>query len=492
MARVGLSKSQFITGLQCKKALWYKKNNPELAGEISDFTQTIFDTGNIVGDAATKEFPGGVQIEGLDHSENIKRTTQLIEDGVKTIYEATFQFDDVLVMVDVLNFNEEQNAWDIYEVKSSTHVSPVYIKDASVQSYVLNGLGISLNQVYITTLNKKYTINNEESLFTHNDVTGKVNEFLYDNNIPEIIEDLKNVCGKGTSMPEIGIGAHCTKPYDCNFREQCWGHIPDNSVFKLSRMRIDKKMIMYNSGVIKLEDIPECLWGNLTDAQYKQVKAFKDGDVFLERENLAQLLESFTGNIGFLDFETFQNAIPVWENQHPYEQIPFQYSLHTKVGDLLHHDEFIGNPNNDSREEFIQHLINDCGNSDTILVYNISFERGVLQRLQTAYPEYFDDVQKIIDKLSDLMIPFSKKWYYTKEMKGRYSIKVILPALVPELSYDGMEISDGMVAMRSYTSLVNETDMDRVDKVKNDLLEYCWLDTYAMVKILERLEELVK
>jgi hypothetical protein len=195
----------------------------------------------------------------------------------------------------------------------------------------------------------------------------------------------------------------------------------------------------------------------------------------------------------FLDFETINPAVPKYQGTRPFQQVLFQYSIHFKQDDNseLIHREYLAEPDKDPRIEFIKQLISDCDNEGDILVYNISFERGRLNELIEHFPEFKNPLQSIVFRLKDLMVPFQNKWYYTPEMKGRYSIKNVLPALVSELTYDTLNIKEGGMASSTFLSMVNNTFKGNESNVRDDLKEYCRLDTYAMVRILEKLKTLV-
>jgi len=322
-----LSKSQFVRGLQCMKSLWLLKNKPELRTLPDEALQKIFDTGKDVGMLAQQLYPGGTEIifDYKKINENIKITRQLIENGVKTIYEATFLYDDVLVMVDILHLGN--NGWELYEVKSSTSLKPVNENDISIQYYVLEGSGIKLNKASLVHINNQYCRNGDldiGELFGKVDLTEIV--ILNQEFAAAEIDRMKNKADKGQPEPSIDIGLHCYDPYECDYKAYCWKHIPEKSVFTLAGMRKKKKFELYNNNILSFSDIPDGF--SLTNAQQIQVQAELQGSDFIDLEEIKQFLETLIEPIGFLDFETFQQAVPDFNNQHPYEQVPFQYSLH--------------------------------------------------------------------------------------------------------------------------------------------------------------------
>ncbi len=483
-----LSKSQFMRGLQCHKSLWLYRNKYDLRTHPNEAQEAIFDIGTDVGILAQQLFPEGNEIiySSDKVEENIAKTKQLIESGTKTIYEATFIHDNILVMVDILH--KGKDGWEIYEVKSSSAEKPAYKNDISVQYFVLQGNGLDISVAALVHINTEYERRGEldiKQLFTIKDLTDSVIE-----NQPFVKEQLllqKEMLDK--SEPQIDIGLHCLKPYPCDFTEHCWKHIPNYSVFDINNLTWKKRFELYQKGILKLKDIPSDF--HLSDNQQLQVDCELNMKDFINPDGIKKFLEQLEEPIGLIDFETFQQAIPSFEGQKPYQQIPSQYSLHILNGDKLDHFEFLGEPGKDPREELANRMIEDTKSCKTILVYNIGFEKTVIKKLALLFPDKAEHLHSIIDRLVDMIIPFRSKDYYTKEMRGSYSIKLVLPALVPELSYDSLDIGDGGAAMDAYSRLQTMTNLEDIEKIKSDLLKYCELDTYAMVKILEKMKEVV-
>ena len=193
-----------------------------------------------------------------------------------------------------------------------------------------------------------------------------------------------------------------------------------------------------------------------------------------------------------MDFETINPAVPKYNGSRPYQQVVFQYSLHIKETPTSKnkHREYLAEPNLDPRIGFIERLIQDCGDKGDIMVYNIGFEKRKLNDLIEFFPENTNKLRGIINRLKDLMIPFQKKWYYTPEMKGSYSIKAVLPALIPELSYNDLDIKEGNTASNTFLSMINGTFVGDEEKIRNQLMEYCKRDTLAMIKILDKLKSI--
>jgi len=489
MVKYQLSKSTFIRGLQCEKSLYLYKKHYNLKDPTSPFLQAIFDQGNSVGILAQSLFPGGADASPESHFkvyDSVGKTKSFLDQGEKIIYEATFFHDGVIVALDVLV--KDSQGWKAYEVKSSTSVSETYVKDAAIQYFTIVNSGIYLKDISIVYINNQYVREEKlkiDELFTVESVKDRVLEYLPV--IPNEVSRLKRVIEK-TSAPDVEIGIHCSKPYPCDFKGTCWKNIPEYSVFNIANLNTKKKFDLYNKGIVTLDQI-ELSESQLSPNQILQVQSEIDGTSYIDQDQIKKFTNSLRYPVYYLDFETIGPSIPVFEGSKPYQQLVFQYSLHIQEvsGSKVIHKEYLADPKEDPRIKFTEQLISDCGVSGDILVYNISFEKGKLQDLIETFPNYSVQLQNIISRLKDLMVPFQKKWFYTPEMRGSYSIKQVLPALVPELSYNDLEINEGGNASNTFLSMVNGTFKGNELQVRKNLLEYCKMDTYAMVKILEKL-----
>ena len=490
MGKKYLSKSTFIKGVQCQKALYLHKYHWKLSDEVSPQQQAIFDRGNQVGLLAQQLFPGGVDAGPKDYTqyfESFKYTQKLINTGVEVIYEAGFCVDRVMCFVDILV--KENGRWHAYEVKSSTKVTDTYIIDASLQHHIMQKSGLDIANISIIHINNAYVRNgklNLNQLFNSVLVTQEAKNNK--NYVKEKLLELHNVLSK-ESIPDVDIGEHCSSPYDCNFQGHCWSHIPDYSIFDLSRLNKKIKWNLYHKGFIDIHQIP--LDTDLSDNQKIEIDSYINQTKIIHKIKIREFVNSLSEKIYHLDFQTFQPAVPGFDNIKPYQQVPFQYSIHYEKNQQIEHFDFLAkNSLTDSREEFIQNLISDVKQDGDILVYNISFERSRLNELITYFPKYKVELQGIIDRMKDLMIPFKEKWYYTPKMKGSYSIKNVLPALVPSISYDNLEINNGGLASTTFNNIHNITNTEAESVIRKNLFEYCKLDTLAMVKILEFLRSI--
>ena len=461
--------------------------------ELSKMQKSIFKRGTNVGELAQQLFPGGeIAAEGdpPNYEKAILKTKNLIDSGGKIIYEAAFLFDEVLSIADIVVL--ENDGIKVYEVKSSTSISETYLNDAALQYYVISNLGFKVKDFSIIYINNQYVRRGEldlQELF----ITESVLEFILplQKSVEENVERFKKVLAK-KKIPDIDIGEYCYNPYTCGFFNYCRKHIPEDSIFDFSGMHLTKKYELYREGIVSLNDVPDDY--PLNKNNRLQLDVYKSNKPVIDKKAIKNFLSDLNYPLYFTDFETFQPAVPLFDNSKPYQQIPFQYSvfLKEKKASETKHFEFLAEPGIDPRKKFIENLMKDVKGKDDVLVYNKTFEITRLNEIARDFPEYADEIEKLILRIKDLMVPFQKKYYYAPELKGSYSIKAVLPALVPELSYDELEINEGGLASIAYESLQTESDLMVIAETKQQLLDYCKLDTFGMVKILEQLERLVK
>lgn len=483
-----LSKSTYMRGRQCPKALWLYKHRRELMPPLDASKQAVFASGTAVGLLAQQLFPGGVDCTPpthYDYAQSVIDTQAAIARGERVIYEAAFMRDEVLAAMDILVLTDE--GWKAYEVKSSTGVKDVYINDVALQAYVIEG-SVPLVDVSIVHLNNRYVKRGPivvQDLFTIVSVKERVDRERGD--VPLRIAALKAVL-QLPEVPAMDLGPHCDTPYPCDFKAYCWAHVPQPSVFDLTRAG-DKKWELYGRGIVRLADIPatEPLRAN----QRRQVDACISGEVAMDREALRQWLDGLRYPLHHFDFETMNAAVPLYDGTRPFQQLPFQYSLHIQAarGGAAEHREFLGDGSGDPREALVQQLLADIGPEGDILAYHAPFERRVLGELARDLPQHAAAIGRLLPRIKDLIDPFRKGWYYAPGMNGSSSIKAVLPALVPELDYHDLNIQEGVTASLRYGQLAAGTFEGDAAQLRTDLLAYCGLDTLAMVRVLEVLEK---
>ncbi|MBK9391752.1 MAG: DUF2779 domain-containing protein [Bacteroidetes bacterium] len=485
-----LSKSTFVRGCNCTKSLYLYKKHSELITDIDEKQQAIFDSGHDIGRLAQELFPNGTDAKPENPSEfplAVALTRKLMDEGCNIIYEAAFQYDGVLAATDILV--RDGNNWSAYEVKGSTKVKEEYFSDTALQYYVITNSGRSLKDFSVIHLNNQYVKRGSlevEKLFKMTSVKNEV-ETMQEFVKKKIIE-LKNII-QLNEVPKIKIRSYCRDPYECEFIDHCWDHIPkEHSVFTLNRIGASA-FEMVEAGILTLDQIPTNY--KLAKSPAFQLQYFKSGAILIEKKEISDFLGQFLYPLYFFDFETYMMAVPEFDFSRPYQQIPFQYSLHVLRSENheLEHFEFLGDGFHDPRAELIKKMIIDLGVNGSIITYNSSFEKTRLKELAEDFPQFAHPIESIINRIVDLMKPFQSRWYYHPGFEGSYSIKNVLPVLVPDLNYSSMEIQEGGTASLVY-SLLRDQDSDTRIVQRKQLLDYCRLDTLAMVEILHVLRKI--
>jgi hypothetical protein len=485
-----LSKSTFMRGMQCEKALWLYRHRIDLMDRTSPSLQAVFDRGTDVGRLAWGLFPGGLDLSpeyvgGLPRfGRSIERTRDAVRDGAPVLYEAAFVHEGVLAAVDLLV--RDGDRFRACEVKSGTSVKETYAEDAALQHWVLRGAGLDLADISIVHIDKTYVRQGPvdvRGLFAVRSVLEHARARF--DGIGREVERLKAVVALDTA-PEVPIGPHCSEPYGCSFIGHCWAKVPERSVFDLGRLGA-RAWELYGRGVTRAADIPEDF--ALTQKQRIEVRAAATGEPHVDHAAVRAFLAGAEGPLFFLDFETCAPAVPLFDGTRPFQAIPFQYSLHFRAarGEPLSHEAFLGDGRNDPRPALVDRLLADTRAAGRIVVYS-GFEKRILGELAAAFPDRAAELEQRIGRLLDLSAPFRDHALYTAAMDGSFSIKKVLPALVPDLTYDGLPIADGQTASNAYESLHAELDLVKIQEVRTALLDYCGLDTLAMVRLLEVLE----
>ena len=490
---MNLSKSHYTKGIQCSKALWLTKHKHSVLTPSDESAKSILETGNRVGELACQLFPHGLKVEySHDTFEMLSATQDYLEQKLANIYEATFEYEGVLVRVDILKV--EDDGVSIYEVKSSTSVKENYLHDLAIQYYVLKNLGLRIKSVNIVYINNEYVKNGAlelDKLFIIDELSPEVEALQLD--IPTVLQGFESYLADNQNEPAIEIGRHCHKPCECDAKDYCWkvqGKIPAYSIFNIFNLGSKKQRELYRQGIVNIEDVPDDF--TMTSNQRNAVQNHKSQSTFIDKERIQDFCDALVYPIYHLDFETFQQAIPEFDGIRPFEQIPFQYSLHIEHEDgRVEHKEFLAKEGEDPRATIAQKLLEDIPPHVTVLAYNMSFEKGVIKRLALNFEAYASHLLAINENMKDLMLPFQKKWYLTPAMNGSYSIKNVLPVLVPALerAYEELEgIQNGSQAMNVFP-ILGTLSYEAKEKMRASLLAYCKLDTLAMVEILKVLKK---
>ena len=490
MNKMKLTKSRVVAGCQCPKRLWFQVHEPELAADPEAAAEAILQQGQEVGLLARQLFPGGVEVSsegGLDQA--IRMTRELIANReVPAIYEATFENAGVLVRVDVLQRRRDKR-WRLIEVKSSTDLreDAFNLEDVGIQYRVLRRSGLNVKSACLAHVNRNYVFEGGDidvrRFFRIRNLTRRIDKLQHD--LTFRLRAFFSVLNQ-PKAPNLPTGPHCTNPVTCEFFDRCNLPRPTNHVGFLPRIHASAVEELMEMGVESIRDIPEDF--PLNERQRRAAACVQKGEPWFSEE-LGKELRSLKYPLFFMDFETVNPCVPRFKNMRPYDQLPFQWSVHVQrqPNAEVEHHEFLATDTTDPRSEFITSLCAALGKSGSIVVYHQPFEEQRLSELAAWLPEFAGRIKKIQARLWDLL-PLIRNCVYHPAFAGSYSLKSVLPALVPEMSYAGMAVANGQDAGLAWQSLVRG-GLDQVerDRIRKALLDYCGLDTLAMVKLLDKL-----
>lgn len=493
---VTISKSHYLKFLQCPAGLWLSVYKPEL-GIVDSSAEQRFETGHLLGEYAKRIIYGTIDVlsfkqDGkLDIAEMIKKTQKAISDPVPAIAEASFSIDNMFASIDILK-NNFDGTWDIYEVKSSSEVKNVYLYDVAFQKHVLQKFGLQIKNSFIVYLNKDYVKNGEIEV-------GKIFLFyrtdeLIVKHLSEIDDNAKKAIEILESKTEPNIPLHnCNKPYPCPFFEYHISHLTKPNIFDLYRLNMEKKLQFYYNNLRSFEDLQKS-HHTFNEIQQRQIEWTINGQgTYINKDGIKGFLKKIKFPLYFLDFETIESVVPVFDGTYPNQKIVYQYSLHvmTKDSDDLKHFEYLAEHNIDPRRQVAEGLIKDIKNDGgSIIVYNKSFEMSRIKELANDFPDLKVDLLALNKRVVDLLDVFTKGYVYHKDMGGSFSIKKTLPVLYPNeagLNYKNLKnVQNGMDAQKVFSGLANNSEEER-KMLRQNLLDYCELDTYAMVMIYMKL-----
>ncbi len=483
-----LSKSKFLSGLQCHKRLYLEIHHPTLATPPDASTQAILDMGTEIGLLAQQRFNGGVLVKaGFRQREAaITETSALLQDPtVSAIFEGAFEHDGVLVRVDILErARQGENgspSWRVIEVKSSTRVKEIHLEDLAIQSHVVQGAGVKLDATCLMHINTKYLYPGGavdlRALFSIEDLSHVVLDRRKE--VPERVAAMKAMLLE-SQVPAIEPDQHCHTPYECPFWSHCTKEKPSRWIYHLpGKKEIVGRLVQ--QGITTIDEIPDRT--GLSDIQ-RRVKANTEW----VSSDLSRILRSVRYPVHHLDVETVMLAVPRFPSTGPYQSIPVQWSNHIELesGELVH-QEFLHSEASEPRRRWAEALIASLGETGSIVVYS-TYEETILRRLAESFPEFKSAFNAIIKRLWDLLRVIQSH-YYHPAFGGSYSIKSVLPAVVPSLGYTDLAIQDGGHAAAEYYRMVFlETDWVERALIREQLLRYCARDTLAMVELRHELK----
>jgi hypothetical protein len=481
-----LSKTRYTSGLQCPKKLWWETHEPgapELV--VDDAKQALFTRGHRIGELARTYVPGGVLID-LPYYElalKVAATAKALADGAPVVYEACFFEDGVFVAVDILERRGEEFVF--VEVKSTLGVKENHLPDVAIQVHVARRAGLAVSRAEVMHLNRDCTYPDLSNLFVREDVTERIGPAL--RSAPDVIASL--AAALSGPLPEVVTGPNCESPYECPFLARCWPPLPENHVSTLYGIHTTKVARLVADGINTLHDLP--LDFKASPRALRQIRSIRAGEVVVE-EGLSGALAALEPPIAYLDFETVSPPVPAWPGCHPCEQIPVQFSCHVLGPGGLTHHEWLAEGPGDPREDLAREVIRACAGATTIVAFGAQFERGRIEALASFLPHLSADLLELSGRIRDLL-PIVRDHVYHPAFGGSFSLKDVLPALVPGLGYEDLAIHDGSTASTALASLLLAEDSFGLEErraIRRALLAYCERDTLAMVRLHERLDAL--
>ncbi len=484
-----ISKSTFLNGLQCAKLLWFRYNAKDQIPAANELTQAIFDQGHKVGQLARSLYPEGIEIApGVTDFDEVLALSRKALPHRRPLFEAAFQFNGDYARADILN-PVGQDQWDIIEVKSTTKVKDVHRHDLAFQAYVFNGAGLNIRRCVLAHINSDFVKRgpvDARKFFTLEDVTVIVAGLsqTVESRLDEMFRTIRL-----PRHPDVQIGPHCDTPYTCALHEVCWGFLPESNVMTLYRGGA-KGFKLLQDGVSDLKDISDEF--ALTNNQDIQRRAARTGQPHVDKAAIGAFLKQIKYPISFMDFETFNTAVPKFDGLQPFQQVPFQFSLHvveSEDGEPKHH-KYLAAGVDDPRPEFMRQLRAALPARGSVVAFNAPFELGRLEECCALMPEFRAWVKNVRGRTVDLLLPFRGFRYYHPQQNGSASMKAVLPALTGK-GYDHLAIRDGGMASLQYLHVTyGEASEAERTQIRQQLDEYCGMDTLGMHFIVESLSTL--
>lgn len=451
-----LTKSDFLLFLKAPLHLWAKENDKLNKQTPSIYEQHLMKQGHEVEKLARQLLPNA-------------------------IWQKPYFTDDFEIRQDAL-VKYPDGSGDLYEIKSSTEVKKEHLFDVTFQS-IITEVETKLKKIFVVTLNKDYVLNGKldiNKLFVIKNVTNEVKD------LKSTVNDLMYQAINVQNLKSLDRIEGCLNPKTCPCLDLCHPNLPKKSIFNIPYLNHKKKRELVDSNIIKIDDLPEDF--PLNSMQQKIVNVIKTDKPYLDKTNLQRFLDSFIYPIYFLDYETYPVAIPIYDNYKTYQQMVFQYSLHiVKKDGKIEHKEYLEKELGDPSKHLIKKLSEDIGDSGSVVSWNKSFECGRNSDMQRLYPEYKQFLENINLRMIDLADFINKEMYIHPDFLGSWSIKNVLPVMVPDLSYKSLKVNKGDIAMLTWWEIIHSKDKTSA----KDLLEYCGLDTLAMVKIWEKLHQFI-
>lgn len=488
-----LSKSRIISFRHCPKRMWLEVHRRELADDSG--SEMVFAIGNQVGQIAQEIYdPEGkgliIDINEMGWDEAFNQTEEWLKEAKGPIFEAALRIPGALALADVMlpeTAADGSVSWRMIEVKSTASAKAYQRDDIAIQSYIAKTSGIRLSGSAVAHIDTSFVYpggGDYQGLLKEVDLTeecasrhDEAGQWVVD---AQKVAQLKD-------EPNVATGPHCSDPFDCSFCHYCQDdtlEAPEYPLSSFSKLRKSKRLELEEAGYTDVREVPD---EHLTEVNQWIKDQTVKGETYFDQEGAKADLAGYNGEPRFLDFETIGFAVPIWAGTSPYAQLPFQYSMHHvgADGEMLHY-EFLDTDGEDPSEAMADALIRDCSDSGPIFAYNASFEMTVIRKLAQRFPGHAKSLDAINKRVVDLL-PIARERFYAPSQHGSWSLKALLPAICPDLNYSELEgVQDGGLAQQAYLEAIEQgISSERRDEIRRQLLEYCKLDTYALVRIWE-------
>ena len=487
---VVISKSSYLRNIQCPKLLWHFVNTPDLFPEPEASQEAVFNQAAEVRLLARRLFASGIEpTRGSRDFDYLTQSTFSVLSLRKPVFAGAFAACGARCRVDVLT-PSGRSGWDIVEIKSTTSTKDIHLHDLAFQAWVLAKAGLAINKIFLMHINPDYVLAGEvdpQCFFTKIDVTTQVSQLTSD--VGANLSAMQKIIRR-TEPPEIKIGSRCDDPYPCPLHESCWSFLPEENVLDLYRGR-EKGFKLLSRGIYRLAEIPYCY--RLTGNQQIQRKVAVTNQPYLNKVRVKSFLQQLCYPIHFLDFETVWPAIPLFDGVRPYQQVPFQFSLHIldSEGAQPQHHMFLAKGRSDPRPLLMERLRGSIADNGSIVAFNASFEKARLKECCKSLPEFGPWVAGLENRFVDLLTPFRSFHYYHPKQWGSASMKAVLPVLTGK-SYDDLAIHEGGMASSEFIRVTyNDVDEKERQHVRRQLEQYCGQDTEGMIWIVESLRNLL-
>lgn len=467
-----LTKSDFLLFLEAPMHLWAKTHGKLQITAPSTYDQHLMKQGYDV-EKVAHEYLEQFVLPKYKHAE--------------LLWQQTYASGEYQTRADGIIHDLDTDTYHIYEIKSSTSEKKDHLPDATFQSIVI-GDTLTISSVHLVLLNDEYIRGDSldiEQLFRMPDVTQDVSEMT-----PTVLAQMREALAVCKAETPQGV-FNCLNPKCCPCLELCHKDLPTYSIYNIPNLTPKKRRELEEANTIAIDDID--LNFTFTPKQQRIVDVIQSKTPFIDKTTIQSLLQSLTHPLYFLDYETYDEAMPLYKGHKPYQKMVFQYSLHIVSANStdIQHEEYVATKPGDPAIELVKHLKSRIGGTGSFIVWNKAFEGGRNKEMAELYPEYKDFLLDINNRMFDLMEIVSKGYYVHPDFRGSWSIKNVLPVMVPELSYTELPINKGDMAMLAWWDMVNSQDESKKKRTAKELLKYCGLDTLAMVKIWEALLKLI-